>query len=83
MKKKPFKIIFNFLVILIVLCIVLYFSLKDNYEEIISAIINIKHSYIFLSVLLLILYRFILSIVYYSIVKINKEEIPVLKWFIL
>ena len=81
MKKKPFKIIFNFLVILIVLSIVLYFSLKDNYEEIISAIINIKPSYIFISVILLILYRFILSIVYYNIVKINKEEIPLLKCF--
>lgn len=81
MKKKPFKIIFNFLIILITLSIVLYFSLKDNYEEIISAILNINPIIFFLSVLLLVLYRFISSIVYYNIIKINKEEIPLLKCF--
>ena len=36
MKNKPIKIVLNIFIILIVLLIVLYFSLKDDYETIIG-----------------------------------------------
>lgn len=79
MKKKPFKLILNLFIILIALSIVLYFSLKDNYKEILNAIFNMKPIYFIGAILILLLYRTITSISYYNIIKINKEEIPFLK----
>ena len=46
-KLKKIKYIFNFLLIAIVLAIVLYFSLKDNYQEIISTIFKMNYLWIF------------------------------------
>lgn len=79
MKKKQFKVVLNILVIFIVLSIVLYFSLKDNYQEILKAILTINPLYFLIAILFLVLYRFISGIVYYYIVKINKEVISLLK----
>lgn len=81
MKKKLFKILFNLCLILCALGIVLYFSLKDNYKEILTTIFNMNPIYFILAILILCLYRFISSIVYYNVVKINKEEISLLKCF--
>lgn len=81
MKKKQFKIVLNVFVIFIVLSIVLYFSLKDNYQEILKAILTMNSLYFLIAILILGLYRFISGIVYYYIVKINKEDISLLKCF--
>ena len=79
MKKKPFKIIFNFLIILITLSIVLYFSLKDNYQEILNAIFSMNPLYFIGAIIILCLYRLITSIIYYKIIKLNNEEVSLLK----
>lgn len=81
MKKKSFKVLLNLFIIILALSIVLYFSLKDNYKEILTAIFNMNPIYFVGAILILCLYRFISSIVYYNIVKINKEEISLLKCF--
>ena len=81
MKKKPFKLLLNIFIILIALSIVLYFSLKDNYQEILITILNMEPLYFIIAILILVVYRFIASIAYYKIIKINKENISLLKCF--
>lgn len=82
MKKiNKFKFLINFLLIFIVLIIVLFFSLKDNYDEIISAILNMNKIYVLVAVVILVLYRFLVSCSQYLIIKINDEAIPVLRCF--
>ena len=79
MKNKKAKVLLNIFIILIVLVIVLYFSIKDNYQEIINAILNIEPIYIICAILLLIIYRLLTSIAYYYIIKTNNEEVSFLK----
>jgi len=81
MKKKPFKILLNIFIIIISLGLVLFFSLKDNYQEILNTISKMNPIYLIGAILILCIYRFISSIAYYNIVKINKEEISLLKCF--
>ena len=77
MKKNNF--IINILIILIVLIIVLYFSLKDDYVAIINAIQNMKMIYIIIAILVLIIYRALISYTHYLLIKQNNEHIPYLK----
>ena len=79
MKKKPFKVLLNIFIILIVLCVVLYFSLKDNYQEILNAIFSMNPLYFIGAIIILCLYRLITSIIYYKIIKLNNEEVSLLK----
>ena len=79
MKNRRFRFIVNFFVILIVLSIVLYFSLKDNYEEIIFSIMHMNPWYIILAVLILLCYRVLAGIGYYLIVRTNREQVSLLR----
>ena len=74
MKNKK-KFIINILVILIVLVIVLYFSLKDNYNEIMALLRSINLIYLVIAFIFFVLYRFMRSIGYYYIVKESKADI--------
>lgn len=75
MKKRKFKFFVNLFVILVVLGVVLYFSLKDNYEEILSAIVHMNVWYVVLAILILVLYRVLSSIGYYFVIRTNKETV--------
>lgn len=75
MKKKKFKFLINILIILIVLSIVLYFSLKDNYDEIIKAIINMDYKWITLAIFIFVLYRVIISFSHYLVIKQNDKHV--------
>lgn len=79
MKNKKINFILNIIIILIVLSIVLYFSLKDDYREITHAIINMNNYWIILAITLFCLYRILISLSNYNIVKINDEKISLLK----
>ena len=79
MKKNKFKFIINILVILIVLSLVLYFSLKENYQEIINAIRNMNYGFAFLAVLILCLYRMLASLGHYLMIRINHEKVPFIR----
>ena len=72
MKKK---IIINFFIILVVLILVLYFSLKDNYREIINYISNINLFWLFVSITILLLYRVIVGLCSYKVVLINNANV--------
>ena len=82
-KKKKFNFVFNFIVIFVVLCIVLYFSLRDNFSEIVSAIVNMNKLYVLVAILVLFIYRFLLSWAHYLIIKINNEIIPLIRCYII
>lgn len=81
MKNKKIKYIFNFLLIAIVLAIVLYFSLKDNYQEIISTIFKMNYLWILVAILFLIIYRLCTSLGHYYIIKANNGKVSYLKCF--
>lgn len=59
--------------------IVLYFSLKDNYEEILDTIINMNPWYFVLAIIILLLYRVLTSVGYYFVIRSNKESVSFLR----
>ena len=75
MKNKRFNILINIFIIFVVLCLVLYFSLKDDYYEIVNAIMNMKVIFIFISILCLCLCRILIGITHYTIIKMNGENV--------
>ncbi|MBR3162225.1 MAG: flippase-like domain-containing protein [Bacilli bacterium] len=74
MKKKN-SFIINILIILIVLSIVLYFSLKDDYDAIMNAILNMNFGWFLIAVILFCLYRTLVGISVYILTRINGENI--------
>ncbi len=65
MKKRTL----NLLIIVIFTLIVLYFSLKDNYHEIITSILNADIRWLFISYLLVLSYTFLKAIVTNNIIN--------------
>ena len=76
---QKLKFILNFLLILVVLSIVLYFSLKDNYKEILATIFNMNIFFFIISCLLFVSYRAIVGLSVHNLTKINDEKISLLK----
>ena len=72
MKKK---FIINFFIIFIFLILVLYFSLKDNYKEIINYISNINLFWLIISIAILLLHRVIVGLCSYKVVLINDAKV--------
>lgn len=56
MKNKRFQAFLNFLILLFFTALVLYFSLKDNFELIIKQILNMNIGWLLVSFILIILY---------------------------
>ena len=79
MKKKKFNVAINVFIILIVLAIVLYFSLKDDYQNILNSILNMNVWFILLAILLFCMYRILVGVSNYNLVKTNDEKISLLK----
>ena len=79
MKNKPLNFLGNIFIILIALIVVLYFSLKDNYHEIINAMTKLHPIWILLGTLFLVIYRIFASVAHYFVIKQNKEHISFLK----
>ena len=79
MKKKKVNIVINIFVILVVLSIVLYFSLKDDYENIINSIFNMDIRFFILAVILFCFYRILVGFSNYNLVRANGEKISIFK----
>ena len=79
MKKSQINFLRNIVIILIVLMIVLYFSLKDDYVKIVTAIFSMNPIWIILAILLLVLYRTLISVSHYLLIKQNKQYVPFLR----
>lgn len=71
---KTLKKVLTFLVIVLVTGLVLYFSLKDNYDEIINQILTINKGFLFLSFLLIIIYWLLKALVMKITVKKFKDN---------
>lgn len=69
MKKKLINI---FLIILFTI-VVLYFSLKDNYEEIIKLLLNVDIKWLFIGYLLVLSYTFLKSVITNNIINQFKS----------
>lgn len=65
MKNKTFKKVVTFLTILLITIIVLYFSLKDNFDDVMKQILNINIWWFMMALILMITYWFLRSIVMY------------------
>jgi hypothetical protein len=78
--KKQFKII-NTLVIFFILALILYFSLKDNFVEIIKLIKNISPLTIIIAILFVCLYRLLSGISTYLLVRNTEEKLTLLRAF--
>lgn len=75
MKNNIHKFVINILIIIIVLVLVLYFSLRNNYHEIIDSILNMNHFCVVTAILCLCLCRFLFSITHYNVIKLNNENV--------
>jgi hypothetical protein len=80
MKKKGIRVI-NGIVIFIVLGLVLYFSLKDNFGEIIKLISSINPIWIILAIMGVCLYRFFSGLSTYLLVRNTGYKISLYKVF--
>ncbi len=74
MKNKS-KIIINLIIIAIVLSIVLYFSLKDNYQLVIDNIKNMHIIWLIISIIILVVARIFSAISSYQMTKANDYHI--------
>ena len=81
MKDKRIQFVINFFVIFLVLLIVLYFSLKDDYYSIMNSIHNMKLIYVLLAIFVLVIYRALASLAHYLLIKQNNEHVSYLKMF--
>lgn len=76
---KKIKIGFNIFVILIVLGIILYFSLKDDFDEIINYILKMDYKWFAVGFICLILYRVLAGLSSYLVTILNGEKISLLR----
>ena len=79
MKNNKFKFVVNLSIILVVLVIVLYFSLKDNYREIMNVIKSMHPIWLVLAILILCIYRALVSLGHYLLIRQNYENVSYLK----
>jgi len=83
MKNNKSKKLFNFILLFVFTILVLFFSLKDNFFQIINEIINLNKIWILVGFLLTASYWFFESIVLQKIVQHFKPDYSLKKAFIL
>lgn len=66
--------VLNYIILLVVTFIVLYFSLKDNYKEILDVLSSLDKRWLFVGFLLIVSYWFFKTIAFKSIIKNFKCE---------
>ena len=73
-KRSKKKAIFNFLILVFITGLVLYFSLKDNYTEIIHQLRTLNWFWLVIGILLVISYWFLRSLSLHHFIKEFKPE---------
>lgn len=76
---KKLKFAINIVIILLVLGIVLYFSLKDNFNQILDCILKMNYLWFIIGVLGLVGYRTLTGISTYLLAKLNNANMPILR----
>lgn len=67
------KNLINIFLIILFTIVVLYFSLKDNYEEIIKLLLNVDIKWLFIGYLLVLSYTFLKSVITNNIINQFKS----------
>lgn len=75
MKKKVNKSILNFLLILLILVLVVYYSLKDDYESIIEQLKSFGLIWLFIGLSLMLLYWLFKALCLYETTKLVQKKI--------
>lgn len=75
------KNLINFIVIIIITAFVLYFSLKDNFLEIVHTIVNMNLYLFILAIITYVVYLFLKSFVMRGIVKNFRKDYTIKKSF--
>ena len=83
MIKSKFKKFLNIILIVVITSLVLFFSLKDNYKEIINQILNINLFWLALAFLLLIIYWLLRSLAMHTFIKMVKPSVKFFNSFLL
>lgn len=73
-KNSKTKYILNMIIMFIVIFIILYFTLKDDFNEVIANIQKMNIFYLLIGIILMVLYRFFLGISLYIVAKCNKQK---------
>lgn len=76
MKKfiKKYKNILNIIILIVITGLVLYFSLKDDFEAIIERIVNINIWYLLLAFIMIFIYWFLRSLALHKFTKKFKKD---------
>lgn len=80
-KNSKTKYILNMIIMFIVIFIILYFTLKDDFNEVIANIQKMNIFYLLIGIILMVLYRFFLGISLYIVAKCNKQKYKLKKAF--
>lgn len=80
-KNKKVKYVLNMVIMFIVIFVILYFTLKDNFNAVMDNIKKMNIFYLLIGIGLMILYRFFLGISLYIVTKCNKQRYSLKKSF--
>ena len=76
MKKNKWKSKLNFLLLVFITILVLYFSLRENFDEIVHQILNINIWWFFVAIFLYLSYVFLKSLAVFQITRQFNENYP-------
>lgn len=80
-KKGKLKSIFSIVLLIVIAGLVLYFSLRDNYQEILNGIINANKIWLLLGLFLIIGYWFFKALIFYRFTRKFKKDYTFKKAF--
>lgn len=73
-KDNKKKVVLNIAILLIIVAIVLYFSLKDNFNEIMKEISKLNPLFLILGIILVLAYRLFSGLALHTLTKTNTKE---------
>ena len=73
-KDNKKKVVLNIAILLIIVAIVLYFLLKDNFNEIMKEISKLNPLFLILGIILVLAYRFFSGLALHTLTKTNTKE---------
>lgn len=72
--KNTKKVILNIIILLIIVSAVLYFSLKDNFDEIMQEISALNPMFLVIGIILVLSYRFFSGMSLYTLTRCNTQN---------
>ena len=79
--KSKLKSIFSIILLIVIAGLVLYFSLRDNYKEILNGIINANKAWLLFGIFLIMGYWFFKALIFYRFTRKFKKDYSFKKAF--